>query len=263
MNIGRLFDAARYPHKWSALPYIARRPSLLLGLSGRARAYLSRAIEDVAGADLPEALGSVVPQPVRERFKALGGVDDHGWRFLLYLLVRRYQPEVFVETGVSRGASTAYILAAMEENGKGRLYSIDLPPPAVAVTPAPGESTQGLRLADGQWFRDPQGVADLVPDVYKGRWTFIQGDATVELPRLLEKLGQIDVFFHDSLHTYEHMMFEFEASWPRLRPGGILLSHDVVWNSAWREFAARQGVSTQSIYHSLGMMRKPGGAKSP
>lgn len=258
MNLGRLIDAARYPHKWSAMRYLLSRPSLLLGLSRRpSKLYLSKAIEEFLGRDLPGGLSEAAPEPIRRRFKSGGASDEHGWRFLLYLLVRRYRPEVFVETGVSRGASTAYILAAMHENGLGRLYSIDLPPADAAVVPASGEGGAVHRLSDGQWFH-PQGVADLVPDEYKDRWTLILGDARAELPKLLDRLGAIDVFFHDSLHTYDHMMFEFEAAWPRIRPGGLLLSHDVIWNRAWREFAKRVG-ARPPIYHSLSVIHKKGG----
>lgn len=242
--------------------YVLSRPSLLLGLTRRpSKFYLAGAIEGFLKDDLPAALGEVVPEPVRAHFQSRGIKDKHGWRLLLYLLVRRYRPKVFVETGVSRGASSAYILAAMEENGFGHLYSIDLPPPDAAVNVAPTEKGNVHRLSDGQWF-EPQGIGDLVPDQYKNRWSLILGDAKVELPKLLDKLGDIDVFFHDSLHTYEHMMFEFEASWPHLRPGGLLLSHDVIWNKAWREFARRVGVRPP-IYHSLSVIHKPGGSCAP
>ena len=40
-----------------------------------------------------------------------------------------------METGVASGYSTTMILAAMERNGLGRLYSIDLPLPEVRLLP--------------------------------------------------------------------------------------------------------------------------------
>src|SRR5262245_22506164 len=48
------------------------------------------------------------------------------YRCLLYLLTRAFRPEVFVETGVLNGFSSAFILLAMEHNHAGTLYSIDL-----------------------------------------------------------------------------------------------------------------------------------------
>ena len=49
-------------------------------------------------------------------------------RSIPYLLVRLIKPKCIVETGVSAGVSSAYILQALQDNEKGMLYSIDLPP---------------------------------------------------------------------------------------------------------------------------------------
>jgi hypothetical protein len=49
----------------------------------------------------------------------------------------------------------------------------------------------------------------------------------VELPRVLEKLGKIDLFHHDSLHTYEHMTWEYETAFRYLDPSGAISSDDV------------------------------------
>ena len=50
--------------------------------------------------------------------------------------------------------------------------------------------------------------------------------------------SSIDMFVHDSSHSYRHMLWEFRAFWPRLRDGGLLMSHDVQMNSAFPEFIA-------------------------
>lgn len=47
------------------------------------------------------------------------------------------------------------------------------------------------------------------------------------------------MFRHDSDHSYEHIMFEFETIWPLLRVGGILTSDDVHANNAWADFCSR------------------------
>jgi len=51
---------------------------------------------------------------------------DNRW-YKLYNLIRDTRPSIVVETGVASGVSTAYILQALEDNRKGKLYSIDLP----------------------------------------------------------------------------------------------------------------------------------------
>lgn len=48
--------------------------------------------------------------------------------------VRLVKPDIMVETGVARGASSAVALAAMQENDRGHLHSIDLPPLAANST---------------------------------------------------------------------------------------------------------------------------------
>jgi predicted O-methyltransferase YrrM len=258
MALGGIIRALKYPHKSSALPYILRQPSILLGMSrGSVDKYYAKAVNGFFGQDTTRAWRSALPEQFRKHVETHEELDHQGWRMLLYLLVRKHRPKVFIETGVSRGAASAYILAAMRENGEGRLYSIDLPPKQAAVS----TDTRHDRavLSDGQYF-DPQGIGDYVPEYLKDRWELILGDARKELPALLQRLGKVDVFFHDSLHTYDHMKFEFEAAWPHVVPGGWMLSHDVIWNKAWAELIAKANAKP-FIYHSLSMFQKAGGPR--
>lgn len=135
-----------------------------------------------------------------------------------YLTCRLAKPEVVVETGVAYGVSSAFILAAMVENGRGTLHSVDLPPLR--------------RGAERSW-----GMA--IPAESKGRWNFHRGSSRRILPALLRELGTVDLFLHDSLHTRRNMRFEFEAMWLALRPGGILLADDVERNGAFGELKKR------------------------
>jgi predicted O-methyltransferase YrrM len=122
----------------------------------------------------------------------------------IYLLVRSLKPDVVVETGVCYGASSAYILQALAENRRGVLYSIDL----------------------GNTPNEPPNDF-FVPQYLRDRWHLIIGDCKQQLPPLLARLGRIDLFHHDSLHTYEHMMWEYSAAFPYLPANGVLSSHDV------------------------------------
>ena len=76
--------------------------------------------------------------------------------------------------------------------------------------------------------RLPKGLSAgwCVPDWLKSRQHLLLGRAEELLASLLEELGEIDVFIHDSLHTYEHMTWEFETAWPYIREGGFLWSDD-------------------------------------
>jgi hypothetical protein len=110
------------------------------------------------------------------------------------------KPDVIVETGVASGSSSAYTLHVMELNQKGFLYSIDLPNVDVGAYIPKGKQTG--------W---------LVPIKLRHRWKLIFGRSQDELPILLKKLRSIDAFLHDSEHTYETMMFEYEDAWEHLR----------------------------------------------
>jgi predicted O-methyltransferase YrrM len=143
---------------------------------------------------------------------------------LCYLACRLTGPDVVVETGVAYGVSSAYILRALVENGRGTLHSIDLPP---------------LRRD----YRRFWGVA--VPEELRARWRLHRDSSARLLPRLLEDLGTVDLFVHDSLHTRRNMRREFETVWPRLRTGGLLLADDVERNQAFGDLRGKD----PSLWH--------------
>ena len=151
------------------------------------------------------------------------------WREFLYLLVRFAAPEVIVETGVFDGFSSAMILRALHDNGKGELISIDLP--ARWRSQKEAEHTLPIGCEPG-WA---------IPDYLRGRFKLYQGDSKQLLPQVLRECGKIDMFFHDSLHTFEHMVFEYETAWRYLVEGGLLLSHDIFYSSAFNKFCREKG----------------------
>ena len=50
----------------------------------------------------------------------------------------------------------------------------------------------------------------------------------------------VNVFYHDSEHSYQNMTFEYEWAYDHLKPGGILASDDVDWNEASLDFTRRR-----------------------
>jgi len=81
------------------------------------------------------------------------------------------------------------------------------------------------------------GVPD--PGPYRDRWKLALADATYAMPRQFEgKL--IDCFFHDSDHSFDHMMFEYAFALKHLAPGGWIISDDISMTEAFpRYFGAR------------------------
>ena len=167
-----------------------------------------------------------ISQHVRSRLLALreGGpfVADHNADFDLaeacHTICRALRPAVTVETGVAYGVTSSFILDALAQNNSGQLWSVDLPPLA--------------RQADDY-------VGYLVPEALKERWVLTRGCTQRVLPGLMASLGTVDLFVHDSLHTYTHMMMEFELAWQFLRPGGVLIADDVEGNFALQDFTRR------------------------
>ncbi|MDO8549619.1 MAG: class I SAM-dependent methyltransferase, partial [Ignavibacteria bacterium] len=76
----------------------------------------------------------------------------------------------------------------------------------------------------------------VVPKELRSRWKLILGDSKIELPRLLKEITKIDVFFHDSDHSYENMKYEYNIVFPSLKNEGIILSDDIHKNNAFNEF---------------------------
>ena len=80
-------------------------------------------------------------------------------------------------------------------------------------------------------------VGFLVPPELRGRWALTLGNVRTELIPLLERIGSVDLFCHDSDHTYIHMMWEYASVWPYLSSHGLLVSDDIGWNTAFWDFA--------------------------
>jgi hypothetical protein len=82
---------------------------------------------------------------------------------------------------------------------------------------------------------------------------------------LLERVRGLDLFHHDSLHTFDHMMWEYETVAPYLRPGGVLASHDVFVSDSirgiFRENAFPAFCQQRRLKHI--MVRNSGIARRP
>jgi hypothetical protein len=150
---------------------------------------------------------------------SFGGWDDGGPALALaaYCLARALRPDKIVETGVAHGVTTRFLLEALEHERAGRLWSIDLPP-----------------LVESRL--EPE-IAVLVPPERRERWTLCLGSSRRRLPGLLERLGSIGLFLHDSLHTERNVRFELAHAWGALQPGGALVVDDVDYNPGFAGFA--------------------------
>ncbi|MFN2471648.1 MAG: class I SAM-dependent methyltransferase [Gaiellaceae bacterium] len=180
------------------------------------------------------------------------GRDGYGEGLSLYGLLRDLSPGVAVETGVCNGVSTAFLLLALERNGAGELHSVDLPEIA-GEEYAPGTFWDGKGGAVIPAGKEP---GWMVPEHLRDRWQLTLGRSQDVLPPLLERIGPIDFFMHDSEHSYECMSFEFHTAWTPLREGGALAADDVTLNPAWDEFVREVGREPRAIGPKLSLVVK-------
>jgi len=163
---------------------------------------------------------------------------------ILYIIVRSTKPKNIVETGCYVGHSSATILEAINKNDFGHLYTIDLP-------------LYGETVEDGMTYTLPnnQRSGYIIPFYLRKNWTLLEGKAEDLLESLLKKIKKTDIFFHDSLHTYNHMLWEFKTVWPYLENHGILISDDVSWNDAFKDFSMKNKIKPHYI-KNLGILYK-------
>jgi hypothetical protein len=159
---------------------------------------------------------------------------------LVYALVRAARPDNVIETGVATGVTSAFVLAALEDNGHGRLHSVDLPPAALVA--------HGL-------------VGSRIPPSLRHRWRPRWGDARRLVPHVLQQTGGRRVFIHDSDHGYAAMRGELESAWRAFAPGDWLVADDVHLHDAFLDVAARHDAAANVIAQKdkrscTGLMRR-------
>lgn len=133
-----------------------------------------------------------------------GGIHPHTG-LLLFSLAFNMRPDVIIETGTFYGTSTLYLAKACEIWGQGKVYTID---------PAP------------QYVH---------PSILKNPYIeYIEGMSEVELPKLIRRVGQVDMAFLDSWKRLS--MTEFDLIGPHVVDGGIVAFHDTQFLNSGRTF---------------------------
>jgi len=246
----RAVRSARHPQRVVERRKIRAEVSRYLG----GRAALAAYAREVRESGLMEHLFD----KAREHHEQVGGsghtLGAIGYTegVYLYSVIRQLRPDVAVETGVANGFSTAFSLLALQRNGRGHLYSVDLPREVgrdyEEGTFYEGEGRAGIPAgSESGW---------LIPAELRERWTLVAGRTQDELPPFLDRLGTVDFFMHDSEHSFECMWFEFNEAWPHLRPGGVLVSDDVNSTEAFPRFAREQGRRPVRLARGMALLQK-------
>ena len=129
------------------------------------------------------------------------------------------RPEIVIETGVAHGVTSRIVLEAMNQNGCGHLWSIDLPYPF----------DHRLHVQTGA----------AVTDECRARWSYLEGSSRKRLPALITETGHVEIFIHDSLHTAKNVVFEMQQAESAMAAGGVMLVDDIRTHEGFSTFARR------------------------
>lgn len=128
-----------------------------------------------------------------------------GW----YMIIRALQPDNVVETGTHLGLGTSVIAAALLRNGHGRVTTIDIDADSGYLIDEPYSTVIERRVG-----------------------------SSVDV---LATLSDVDLFLHDSLHTYDYESQELTAVAPNLSADAIVLSDNAHDSAALSDWAERTG----------------------
>jgi hypothetical protein len=181
--------------------------------------HLTQRIDSCLRVNLPQRLGKI-RAPEGQWLDVLTGI---------YGIVRALRPSIVVETGVGIvGATTTFLLQALQMNDRGHLWSVD---------PDRFHKIYGVHVGAG------------IPSELRERHTIVVSESLAGLMGLVRHLDHVDIFLHDGCHTYKQMATEYGLFATKMTSGGLVLSDDI-WNSALDEFAMSQGQPVHALRYA-------------
>lgn len=201
-------------------------------------------------------LGLPLPRFIPRRYKPRNIGSWSGHLAFASDLITAIQPELIVELGTHWGEAYFTFCQVVQENGLSSLcYAVD------------------------HWLGDEHAGhygEEVFEDVrqynerYYGQFSYLLRSS---FDNAISQFGDasIGLLHVDGLHTYEAARHDFQTWLPKVKPGGIVLLHDIcpkhedfgVWR-LWDEIKA-EFPDTFEFHHSwgLGVVRKAGGTNCP
>jgi len=143
-------------------------------------------------------------------YKTVPGFMDHRNTILLDIALTEFPAKgVWVELGSWMGRSAAYCVVELINSGKiGDFYCID--------TWGGGDTLEAPADAHQQFLRHTDPIRTFIKDV--------KSDST-EAAELFQDRS-VDFCYVDALHTYEGVIADLTAWWPKMRPGARFAGDD-------------------------------------
>lgn len=178
-------------------------------------------------------------QDIVDYCKRMTGVGDY-WQIsedeirVIYTLVKFVNPSIVTETGVGAGVSTTAILSGISKDAL--LISID---------------------PDIPYGKGDREIGFVIPDELKSNFKFVKGTSAEKMREVLENIEELDIFFHDSDHTYNNIMFELNSIMPKLSRNYIILVDNYDWTEAPMDFAREKNLTLSNPADDLAIIFKP------
>lgn len=173
-----------------------------------------------------------------------------------YDLVAALEPKMIVELGVYNGLSFfTFCQSMIEHDIDGVAYAVDC-----------WEGDEHTDAYDDSIFLD---VQDHAREHYRGITYLLRMFFHEALQHFNDE--SVELLHIDGLHTYEAVSEDFRTWYPKVKPGGIVLFHDVMARikdfGAWRFFEELEAEHPETFRFNhgfgLGVLRKPGGERRP
>ena len=167
-----------------------------------------------------------------------------------YDLVAAMKPKKLVELGTHNGMSFFVFCQAMTENNiDGSCYAVD--------------TWEG----DGHTGEYDEDVYNSVSSHCREHFRGVHYLLRMRFEEAVEKFDDesLDILHIDGFHTYEAVKNDFETWYRKVRPGGIVLFHDIeariqdfgAWKY-WQELEKEHSTFKFNHGFGLGVLRKPG-----
>ena len=199
-------------------------------------------------------LGLPLPTFVPRRFQHRNVSSWSGHLAFASDLIRAIEPEIIVELGTHWGEAYFTFCQTVQQYGLGSLcYAVD--------------HWKGDEHA-GHYGEEVYGDVSQYNDRYYRQFSYLLRMSFDEALGQFSD-GSIDLLHIDGFHTYEAARHDFITWLPKVKPGGILLLHDIAPKheefGVWRLWEEIKGEfrETFEFHHGwgLGVMRRPGEGK--